>query len=218
MTALWHEVAGRLPGVRAASATVASVGTFLLVARNEIASWIPAATGTVAAEIPGTATALGVFALSLPAASIAIVSHGLMDAIGEDRSARSLAQSIDAAIGTRGNVIGVAAYPPSLPFYLGRTITLSTVDAEELTSNYVTRNLGEMRIWPGTTLRPADWWREEALQCRLPAVFVARSHDRAAVTSLGRQLPLLVATRKYVAFGPCGGDLLASGRATASAP
>ncbi len=235
---LWHGVAGRLPGVRSASVLVGGFGLFLLAVGHDIASWIPAATGNVAAEIPATAAALGsvcliagiggwfaarwrwpvLFALGLPVASIAVVSHGLMHAIGEDRSARALAESIEAAIGERGEVVGVAAYPPSLPFYLRRTITLSTVGADELTSNYIVRHLELMRAWPGTPLRPGDWWYEAARRCRVPTVFVTRATDRSAVASLGQQLPLIITTRKYSAFGPCGGGLMASGRVAAASP
>jgi 4-amino-4-deoxy-L-arabinose transferase-like glycosyltransferase len=227
---LWRTSAGSLPGVRTAATALGAFGVTLVAARGLIASWIPAAQGRVAAAIPPTAGLLGavciavaigawltrarrwpaLLLLSLPVPSIPIVSLGLMQAIGEDRSARSLAVAISDAIGASGVVVGVAAYPPSLPFYLERTIVVSTSDGSELTSNYVSRNIERMQATPGSPLRGANWWRAAITECREPTVFVARASDPRSTAALASELPLLAVTRKYAAYGPCGSGLLAA--------
>jgi hypothetical protein len=131
-----------------------------------------------------------------------------MRAIGEDRSTREFADAIRTAAAPGGEVIGVAAFPPSLPFYLQRSITLATADGTELTSNYVTQHLPHFRRRPGTTLREGQWWREALLECRDGRLFVARNTDRAVTQHLQARLPLLATTRKYAAFGPCRSGML----------
>ena len=230
LAGLWHRVEGRLVGVRAGAVTLALFGVFLVAAGGRIGAWIPAAQEAVAAEIPLTARLLGavcvtaaigawlaarrlplaIFALTVPVASIPVVSLGLMEAIGEDRSARAIAEVIREATGARADVVGVAAFPPSLPFYLGRTITVVTDDGTELTSNYVSSHLGQFRQRRGTTLRERAWWREALLECRDGRVFVVRSDDDAAVRRLEMQLPRLATSRKYAVFGPCPRGVLAN--------
>jgi 4-amino-4-deoxy-L-arabinose transferase-like glycosyltransferase len=235
---LWRPVAARLAGVRMAAVVVGMIGAFLVATRNLIASWIPAAQPAVAAAIPQTAVMLGAICvaagvgawlagwrswpalllLALPVSSIPVVSLELMRAIGEDRSTRSLATAIDGAIGPNGRVVGVGAFPPSLPFYLRRTITLSTSEGTELTSNFVIRHLERMRAWPGSPLRDAAWWREAVSECDQPTAFIARTGDSHATTVLEAQLPLLAVTRKFAAYGPCGRGLLARRTTAGSIP
>jgi 4-amino-4-deoxy-L-arabinose transferase-like glycosyltransferase len=227
---LWRTSAGALPGVRTAATALGVIGVLLVAARGLIASWIPAAQGGVAAAIPMTAGLLGALCigvaagawltrarqwptlllLTLPVSSIPLVSLRLMQAIGEDRSARSLAVAISDAIGASGPVVGVAAYPPSLPFYLRRTIIVSTSDGSELTSNYVTRNIERMRAMPSSPLRDAAWWRAAAAECHRPTVFVTGVGETHVAAALASELPLLAVTRKYAAYGPCGSGLLAA--------
>ncbi len=226
---LWRGRTDRLPGVRAAGAALAAIGAGLLLARHAVAGTLPHAAGDVAAQIPGTAVGLGtvclgaailawvgagrrwlaLMALSLPVASIPLVSRGLMRAVGEDRSAHALAEAIDRAAGPETEIVGVGALPLSLPFYLQRTITLSTADGSELTSNYTLRNLDGLVRGHPTILRGRDWWREALVSCTRPRVFVVRDDDDDARAVLERDLPLLVLTRKYAAYGPCGTGLLA---------
>jgi hypothetical protein len=228
--ALWTQARRRLPGVRPAAICLALLGTFLVVARGRVAGWVLASPG-VAAEIPATAVALGVallvasvgawwgaahrwvalMALSLPVAAVPFSSVGLMRAIGNERSTEELARIITASAGRNTQVVGVGAFPPSLPFYLGRTITLSTADGSELTSNYLVRGIDRWRAVPGSTLRDPDWWREAAVTCPRPTVFVAKTDDTEASSFLAEALPLIAATRKYSAYGPCGHGLLARG-------
>lgn len=225
----WARVRGRFPGVRPAAAGLAVLGAFLLLTRDSIASWVPASPD-VAAQIPITAVMLGgvclvaavgawtgashrgvvLLALSLPVAAVPFASAGLMAAIGSQRSAEQLATAIVAAAGSSTQVVGVQAFPPSLPFYLKQTIVLSTVDGAELTSNYLVRDIDPWRNEPGTTLRDADWWREAVTNCTRSRVFVLKVDDTYSRTFLEGVLPLIVATQRYAVYGPCGGGRLAS--------
>ncbi|MEE8191222.1 MAG: phospholipid carrier-dependent glycosyltransferase [Gemmatimonadales bacterium] len=229
VAALWHGVRGRLPGARAGAAGLLLIGVGLLIAGKSIPGLVPA-TPAVAQAIPGTALALGLvciaagiagwvaasrrevalIALCLPVAAIPFVSRGLMDAIGNDRSAAALAEAVNRVAGPQTQVVGVHAFPLSLPFYLRRTIVLSTADGSELTSNYLLEHYREWRGTPGTPLRHPDWWLEALASCERPRVFVARADDDATLQTLARELPLLAHTRKYVAYGPCAEALLAA--------
>jgi 4-amino-4-deoxy-L-arabinose transferase-like glycosyltransferase len=229
--ALWKNARGRLPGVRVASIGMALLGVCLLLARHRIADWVPATTD-VGEQIPITATVLGgvclvtgagawawashrgavLLALSLPVAAVPFASAGLMAAIGRQRSAEELASAIQTAAGPVAEVVGVAAFPPSLPFYLNRTLLLSTTDGVELTSNYLVGSLDLWRTAPDTPLRDDRWWREAMMHCSRARVFVVRVDDTQTRAFLDGALPLIMVTHKYVAYGPCGTGRLARSR------
>lgn len=228
---LWHRAPRPSPGIRTAGVVLVGLGLFLIAGAGSFPHLV-AATPAIAAAIPRTALLLGMacvaagaavwwwrarreivlFALSLPLAVIPLVSRDLMSAIGSYRSAREMAREIEAVATPATQIIAVEVFPPSLPFYLRRTVTLSTADARELTSNYLVH---DPQLWlraPGTTLRPRDWWREAALTCRQPSVFVIRSSDGRIRDELSERLALIIDTGKYAAFGPCGVTDLAGDR------
>jgi len=105
--------------------------------------------------------------------------------------------------GDSGAVLGVLAYPPSLPFYLRRIIPVATATGSELTSNYIADNVERFRTLPGSSLLPADYWREALARCAAPTVFVTSAGNRDSRAALGAVVPLLVADDHYVAYGPC---------------
>lgn len=226
VAAAWQARPNALPGARLGAGGITALGLFFLAAAPHIPNFVPASPG-VAAHIPGTAVFLGavcvgagilawfahkrwdvlLLAFSLPVAAIPVSSRGLMEGIGEDRSAAPLARAIAGATGPATPVVGVGAFPPSLPFYLQRTITVATADGSEITSNYLTRHIREYRGL-GSQLRKADWWRDALLACPQPTVFVARSNDQD-VRDVLAHMDLIAETRKYVAYGPCGLETLA---------
>lgn len=183
----------------------------LLDVSTEVGSAIP----QVAAWLGGVSTAAGLavvllhrrihvaaMILAVPVASIPLVATPLLQTIGLDRSAESLAAAIANRVGSHTPVIGVHAFPLSLPFYLRRTITVVTDDGHELTSNYLRRNL-ERWSGPGTGIRRGDWWREALRKCHNETVFVARADDLAVRSTLEQTLPFLAGGGRYVAYGPC---------------
>jgi 4-amino-4-deoxy-L-arabinose transferase-like glycosyltransferase len=226
ISAVWQNRASGFPGARWGSIGLIVLGLFFVGASRLIPSLVPA-NSEVAAAIPRTAVVLGaaclgggvlawfahrrlellLLALSIPVAAIPFSSRSLMKAIGNDRSAEVLADAIAAATDSGARVIGVGVYPPSLPFYMRRTMIVATADGSELTSNYLTRHVREYRGF-GFPLRQIDWWQEALITCPEPSVFVASVEDVATREALER-LNLIVVTDKYVAYGPCGLETLA---------
>jgi 4-amino-4-deoxy-L-arabinose transferase-like glycosyltransferase len=220
-----HELGGGLGAGRRVYAVIAGI---LGVALVSLTLWLPAPISLTPAEraaIPGTALALGVALLvsafmvftggradrPRPAATVMgyalavmivpIVSTRLLDAVGDDRSARVLANVIQNAGDVE--VLGIAAYPPSLPFYLRSTIPVATGTGRELTSNFIADYHERLRGVPGSPLKPADYWRPLVTACRAPLVFVTRSGDTPVRATLDSLLPLLAVEGRYAAYGPC---------------
>lgn len=149
-------------------------------------------------------TGLAAFGYAMVVMAIPFATAPLMAAVGDDRSAATLGAAIRAAVPNPGEdqVLGVAAYPPSLPFYLGTTIAVATTGAEELTSNYIGLYHERFRLLAGSPLRPQDSWLEVLRACPVPTVFVTRAGNRTARATLAT-LPLLADDGHYAAYGPC---------------
>jgi 4-amino-4-deoxy-L-arabinose transferase-like glycosyltransferase len=219
-------------GIHAGARAYAGVAAVLGGALVALSGWMPAAIPLTPAEeaaIPPTAAALGVVALGSAALvaigaltgrrrpqltvlgyavvvmAIPLASGRLLSAVGEDRSAAALAAATAAALdrtGGKGAVLGVLAYPPSLPFYLGRTIAVATPTGAELTSNYIADYHERYRGVLGSPLLPEGYWREALARCPVPTVFVTKAdnHDvRAALAAL----PLVATDGRYAVYGPC---------------
>ena len=165
---------------------------------------------------------LGAAGYAVVVAAIPFASGSLLRAVGDDRSAAGLAAAISTAFageggsregeGLGGAVLGVSAYPPSLPFYLGRTIDVATPTARELTSNYIADYQERYRALPASPLKPAAYWREVLARCPVPTVFVTRTGDSEAREVLAAALPLVTVQGRYAAYGPCTRGLLTGGR------
>jgi 4-amino-4-deoxy-L-arabinose transferase-like glycosyltransferase len=222
VAAAWRGHPHSYPGARVAAAGLAALGAFLIGASGAIGNLVHAS-NAVAQTIPLTAMVLGavciiaavwswvgrrhrgilLLALAVPVSVVPVVGSRLMDAVGRERSALEVARALQ-QIGDSGTqVVAAATFPLSLPFYLRRTVILSTADGSELTSNYVIRHFD---TWSprSATIRPPDYWREALIACTRPTAFVVRSDDEEKRTVLGAQLDLLLDTGKYAAYGPCG--------------
>ncbi len=162
-----------------------------------------------AAYATASRTAVAVLALSIPVASIPFVSVRLMDAIGADRSARELAVSIEPTLTEQTQLVAVRTYPLSLPFYLRRTLILSTADGSELTSNFIRRSYSRWVGSPESPFRPADWWFDALTECIRPTVFVVRGNDTRVRRLLAARVPLIMENNRVAAYGPCGRSDLA---------
>jgi len=135
-----------------------------------------------------------------------IGARGVLEALGENRSARSLAAEIRAVTPGTLRVIGVEAVPHSLAFYLRAPILVSTATAGALRSNYIFDYAAKLRDAPGSTLRPLEWWRGQLRDCPSPTVFVVRSNRKEYREDLSARLPLLTETRRFAAYGPCAAE------------
>jgi 4-amino-4-deoxy-L-arabinose transferase-like glycosyltransferase len=224
----FHEApnARRRVGVLAAALS-AGVGLVLVVASGAIAGLIRNAPGMAdALRVSGPMLGLCLIATaaltawastrrSRPAliaglALIPIVSvvgaRSSLEALGENRSARSLADEIRAASPDTLQVVGIQTIPHSLAFYLRSPILLSTPTVTDIRSNFIVDYAETLRAVPGSTLRPAEWWRGELRDCPTPTVFVVRSNRREYREELAAQLPLLTETRRFAAYGPCASE------------
>jgi hypothetical protein len=131
--------------------------------------------------------------------------NDIVDAFAERRSARVLAQAILAATPGPPRIVGVGAFAPSLPFYLGETLILASHGATELKSNYIREYRAELIEAPGSTLKSPEWAIEALDRCEPGTVFLFRADggyesERAAVVE---RLPLIYRDRRYAVFGPC---------------
>jgi 4-amino-4-deoxy-L-arabinose transferase-like glycosyltransferase len=207
---------------------VAIVAGLALVA---LTRWLPAPISLTAGEkvaIPPTAVALGLVLLcsaalvalgalaripraivtgyALVVLALPFLSSRLLAAVGQDRSSAAVAGATAAALqraSSPATVLAVRAYPPSLPFYLGRTVAVATETGVELTSNYIAQNVARFRDVAGSPLLPASAWRDALARCPTPTVFLTAGGNGEARATLGAALPLLVADDHYAAYGPC---------------
>jgi 4-amino-4-deoxy-L-arabinose transferase-like glycosyltransferase len=215
-------------GIGVACRAYAALAALLGLALASLTLWLPAPMALTSAEraaIPSTALAVGI-ALAASAAlvwmavrrsqpmlgatgyalvvmTIPLVSGPLLAAVGDDRSAATLAQVIrnTQVAGTR--VLGISAFPPSLPFYLREMVDVATPTGRELTSNFIADYVEHFRAVPGSPLKPADYWREVLARCPEPTVFVTRTGDAATRAVLDSTLTLLAVEGRYAAYGPC---------------
>jgi 4-amino-4-deoxy-L-arabinose transferase-like glycosyltransferase len=186
------------PGSRVDPATIAAARTFLL-----LFGATAGVTGALGLLLKPRGRAL-VALLSLPMIVAGLASGPLLAAVGADRSAKRLASAIQASAQGRPRVVGVVAFPTSLPFYLRAPIETSSSAGGELTSNYVRAKYPELLAEQGSTLHDADWWVTLLEQCRDPVYFVVRGTDDAAAGRLrAAGVPLLVQDRRYSVYGPC---------------
>jgi len=219
-------------GIGVGRRTYAAIAALFGIALVSLTIWLPAPISLTPGEraaIPQTALALGIALLisaglvwyagrpqcprpalavmgyALTVIAMPIVSGQLLSAVGEDRSSAAIARVIQNArpMGAETEVVGVAAFPTSLPFYLRHHVLLATANARELTSNFVIDYQEQFRRDSTSPLRPADYWRGRVRDCRTPAVFVARANDVPVRAQLDSVLPLLAVEGKYAAYGPC---------------
>jgi len=223
-------------GIGVARKAYAAIAATFGVALALLTVWLPVPLSLTPAEraaIPPTALALGIALLvsatmvwyagrapahprpalavmgyAITVIAMPIVSGRLLGAVGEDRSAATLARVIQnvrpRVEGAQDvEVVGVSAFPTSLPFYLRRPIAVATASAQELTSNFIVDYQDRFRADSTSPLKPADYWRERARTCRTPAVFVVRANDARRRAELDAVLPLLAVEGQYAAYGPC---------------
>jgi 4-amino-4-deoxy-L-arabinose transferase-like glycosyltransferase len=215
-------------GIGVAWRGYASLAALLGLALASLTLWLPAPIALTPAEraaIPPTALALGLALVAsavllwlavrrsqpilgatgyaLVVMTIPLVSGQLLSAVGDDRSAATLAQVIRNARGPGTRVLGIAAFPPSLPFYLGETVDVATATGRELTSNFIADYADNFRAVAGSPLKPADYWREVLARCPQPTVFITRTGDATTRATLDSTITLLAVEGRYAAYGPC---------------
>jgi 4-amino-4-deoxy-L-arabinose transferase-like glycosyltransferase len=148
--------------------------------------------------------ALALAAFALPLAALPAATLPLARAVAEARSSRSLAAAITTAC-PGAPVVGVAALPKSLPFYLGRPVVLASDSGTEVASTFVGMHWQSL-VASRSAARPAGWWRT-ALAEPGPHVFVAASRDQAGRLALEQAGAAQVFDDgRYAAFTACPGS------------
>ena len=219
-------------GIGTGRRTYTGIALALGLALISLTLWLPAPIDLTPAEreaIPGTALllglallisallvwlsdtsrktrpALGVMGYALVVMTIPVVSARLLEAVGEDRSALTLAQAV-ANTGPDTRVIGISAFPPSLPFYLRHEMPVATPNGRELTSNFIADYFAQFRARPGSPFIPPDAWRDSLAACSAPTVFITRTGDTPVRAELDARLSLLAVEGRHAAYGPCAGS------------
>ncbi|HLE85459.1 MAG TPA: glycosyltransferase family 39 protein [Thermoanaerobaculia bacterium] len=214
----------RLPirGARAGAAAWLVLGCTLLAAAAVSTLWtLPASLAGLARS---TSAALGLaglasgalawiwagrrtlapVALSLPLVLLPLLAGPLMDEIARERSAKDLAAAVRPYLERETEVVGIETFSPSLAFYLGRPIRVSSSTGLALGSNYVQRHYERLADPDSPFLCPPECWQESLRTCAQPTIFLLkprRETERATLAAAG--LPLLFEDRRLVAMGPC---------------
>ncbi len=111
---------------------------------------------------------LAVFALP-PVLLLGVGSRELPEYMGL-RSARRLAQTVQARMPAGAEVACYRCFPPGLPFYLKQNVSVITEDGSETTSNYVIFSLQKSSQWPLQMIRRDD--AEKWLEAKQRPVFL----------------------------------------------
>lgn len=148
----------------------------------------------------------GLAALVMMPMLLLLVPQNAYVATSEQRSERELAQVIRHATRGEARLIGIGAYSPSLAFYLGTPVLLSSHSATDLRSNYIKDYADVLRERPQSPLKPANWWSDELRVCEPGTVFLVstRTGHEEPRQALAAALPLLYRDRNYETYGPCG--------------
>jgi 4-amino-4-deoxy-L-arabinose transferase-like glycosyltransferase len=153
---------------------------------------------------------LALIGLTLPIVFLPLATNPLMNAIGARRSTRDLAARVAPLLGPATEVVGVEAFTGSMPFYLGRPVTVVTPDAEEFTSNYLIRHYATFAGSP--TLKPMSWLPLALNDRAMLRIFIARDNDAATRGKLeGAGLRVVAGGGRYVAYARNAG-ILPAGR------
>ncbi|MBZ0112242.1 MAG: glycosyltransferase family 39 protein [Thermoanaerobaculia bacterium] len=141
--------------------------------------------------------------LAVPMISLPIVIGPLLSLVSEGRSTRELSVALTPHLTDGIRVVGIETFSPSLEFYLGQPVEISSNDLGLLRSNYVARAHPGWGSPGWETLTPSNSWIGPARDCA-PALFVLQVKSqsaRAALEATGR--PLLFESDRFLAFGTC---------------
>jgi hypothetical protein len=94
--------------------------------------------GAVGAIVFAKRRDIAIAALSLPIIAVPLTANPLLQSIGARRSAKAFVEQLKPYANRQ--VVGIDDYTGSLQFYLAKPIVVVTPDAEEFTSNYITRH------------------------------------------------------------------------------
>lgn len=152
----------------------------------------------------------GIVAISLPILALPLLSRSVALAVSNDRSARPLAEVLAPYVAERFAIVGLDTFVPSLPFYLGANVVLCAEDFAEMTSNSMLHFERRIVAADRGALLPADCWRRRiAEEVPLRSIFLLKAGRSSEIAALdGRGLVRLYESRRIIAFGPPGGEIV----------
>ncbi|HVS62348.1 MAG TPA: glycosyltransferase family 39 protein [Thermoanaerobaculia bacterium] len=147
---------------------------------------------------------LALMALTLPMLLFPWIVGDSLREIAEIRSSRGMARALALRMEAGDRLIGIESYSPTLSFYLGRPILVSTRDGAPFRSNYVIHEYRRLVARADAALQPPGWWRTALADCSGSDFFVLDrrwSQARAELEAAGLA-PFHEAFR-LLAYGPC---------------
>ena len=166
---------------------------------------VVAVTSGILGWISSRRRGLALAALSLPMLVFPSATASLVAAVSSSRSGFEMATALRPHLTGNTELVGVDTFVPSLNYYLGRSIRLSSSTGEPLRSNYVMHAYDSLATSHPTELRPGKWWRDALRSCSEPMIFLVQNEfpeQRELLHSAG--LPVLYEDDKVAAMGPCG--------------
>ena len=180
--------------VEAIHSTAGALG--LLALFSGLAAWL------YASWAPQGEIALA--ALCMPLIFLPWLGAPLADEIAEQRSGKVLAKVLAPHVEAGVEIVGIETFSPSLRFYLGSPVLLSSLTGEPLGSNYILRFYDGALAAQGSTLRAAGWWHQPLAECPSPRIFMIQPRHVSELHFLeDAGLPLLFENRKFLVYGPC---------------
>jgi 4-amino-4-deoxy-L-arabinose transferase-like glycosyltransferase len=220
----WSEPVGRRRGIRLAALGLLLCGSALNVAAAyfvgqrlggdpslaRAATSVGLSLGAVmmlagaAAWVVSARRELALVALSLPALLLPLIAQPVAKEVAGSRSAKQLAAVLRPHLTPSTRIVGIGTFSPSLTFYLGQPIHVTTSTGLLLASNYVLHFYTALAGAAGSTLHEPGWWQETLRSCSPPAIFLLDVRTRGEGPWLAAAgLPVLYSDGKLLAMGPC---------------
>ena len=119
-------------------------------------------------------------ALTVPMLIVPLATNSLLRSLAERRSAKTLVDAVQ-RIAPSAEIVGVEAFSGSLAFYFRRPIVVVSPDAEEFTSNYLTRHYTQFADMPNSPLRSPRWLANALTRNRVVVVRKDDLENRALI-------------------------------------
>jgi 4-amino-4-deoxy-L-arabinose transferase-like glycosyltransferase len=142
----------------------------------------------------------GLMALSIPILILPLATQPVMESLASRRSAKGVADAVQAHLTPDTEIVGLRAFSASMMFYVKRPVIVVSPDAEEFTSNYLSRHYAQYVDANGSPLRsPAAVAR--VFDRTKPRIVIVRDGDkknRALVEANGGRL--IAGSGHFVAY------------------
>jgi hypothetical protein len=149
---------------------------------------------------------VAIVALSLPLALLPAITAPLVATVARSRSGSELAAALRPHLRADTQIVGIETFSPSLTFYLGRPIHVSSSSGHPLGSNYILRSYPSWVGGSASTLHEPGWWKEglgSRSSPRARVFLLERRYERERRMLAAAGMPVCFQSRRLVAMGPC---------------